>query len=422
MSHAVVQPSSISGNITPPPSKSAAHRALICATLAGGGVVHGIHFSEDMNATLQAITAMGLTHEISSDTITITKAERSPHLLVDCGESGSTLRFFIPIFAALGLSATFIGHGRLPMRTLNVYEDCLPKQGVSLVHTSESWLPLQLNGKLKAGDFTLRGDVSSQFISGLLFALPLCDGDSRIILSGPPESAGYITMTLDALKAAGITVTAFSDGWEIPGNQHYTVQEVTVERDWSQAAFLLAMGALSGKVTIEGISVDSHQGDRQIVSLLEQFGATIRKEDNQFTCVKSSLHGIDIDASQIPDLVPILAVLASAADGVTRIYNAARLRMKESDRLAAVSDCLHRLGASVEEREDSLLIHGGCRLTGGEVLGYNDHRIVMSMAVAALLCDSQVTISDAHSIQKSWPTFFEDYKKLGGIADVVADR
>ena len=426
MAFAVVQPGTVSGRITPPPSKSAAHRALICAALAGGSTVDGVLPSADMQATLRAVQALGTPAEITGTQVRF--STRCPHpspepATVDCGESGSTLRFFIPLFAALGIDAIFTGSGRLPQRPLGVYADCLPQHGVTLTPpTNGNSLPLRVSGRLCGGDYALPGNISSQFITGLLFALPLCREESVIRLTNPLESAGYVDMTLAALRHAGITIETITDGWRISGGQAYRPADYTVEADWSQAAFLLAAGALAGDVQLCGLSLPSAQGDSAALDLFRRFGADITVDTYGIRCRRAPLHGIDIDAAQIPDLVPILAITAAFAKGTTRIFHAERLRIKESDRLAAVADGLKRLGAQVAETADGLRIDGGRLLNGGEVDGCNDHRIVMSMAVAALRCTGPVTIQDAQSVAKSWPDFFTDFTHLGGNAHVFDHR
>lgn len=415
-----VSSSTIHGTAAPPPSKSAAHRALICAALAGEGSVQGVNDSEDMRATLGAVRAIGLDIRRQGDTVTVSKEichEQGASIEVDCLESGSTLRFFIPIFAARGVHCVFTGSGRLPERPLGVYEHCLPKHGITLKKLADFSLPLEMTGKLQAGLYELPGNISSQFISGLLFALPLCGGDSEIRLTTPLESAAYIDMTAAAMNEAGVKVERTADGWRVPGNQRYQPHAYTVESDWSQAAFLLAMGALGGGMTVTGLNLNSRQGDRKIVSLLRRFGADITSVENKIICRKSDLHGITIDASQIPDLVPILAVLASFAQGTTNIKGAARLRLKESNRLAAMTRCLNLAGGKVIETADGLSIEGVERLHGGvKVPGFHDHRIVMSMAVAALRCEQPLTIENAESVGKSWPEFFTVFNRCGGEA------
>ncbi len=423
MSLAVISPSVIRGTLTPPPSKSAAHRLLIAAALAGEGRVRGLSLSADMEATLRAVRGLGVSVRLDGDAACFAPAPPSSSpspLPVDCGESGSTLRFLIPLYAARGIPAVFTGHGRLPERPLGVYADCLPPHGVTL--SAASGLPLTVTGRLTGGDFALPGDVSSQFITGLLFALPLCREDSRIRLTTPLESAGYVDMTLQVLRQAGIRVEPLEDGWFIPGSQTYRPLDTAVESDWSQAAFLLAAGALGGEVTLTGLNPASAQGDREALSLFRRFGAAVEEAPGRIVCRKAPLHGIDIDAAQIPDLVPVLAVTAALADGVTHITGAARLRLKESDRLAAVADGIRRLGGRVEEGPDSLTITGVSRLAGGRAEGYNDHRIVMALSMAALGCEAPVTVTDAQSVAKSWPAFFEDYRAIGGTAHVIDHR
>ena len=423
MSLAVISPSVIRGTLTPPPSNSAAHRLLIAAALAGEGRVRGLSLSADMEATLRAVRGLGVSVRLDGDAACFAPAPPSSSpspLPVDCGESGSTLRCLIPLYAARGIPAVFTGHGRLPERPLGVYADCLPPHGVTL--SAASGLPLTVTGRLTGGDFALPGDVSSQFITGLLFALPLCREDSRIRLTTPLESAGYVDMTLQVLRQAGIRVEPLEDGWFIPGSQTYQPLDTAVESDWSQAAFLLAAGALGGEVTLTGLNNASAQGDREALSLFRRFGAAVEEAPGRIVCRKAPLHGIDIDAAQIPDLVPVLAVTAALADRVTHITGAARLRLKESDRLAAVADGIRRLGGRVEEGPDFLTITGVPRLTGGRAEGYNDHRIVMALSMAALGCEAPVTVTDAQSVAKSWPAFFEDYRAIGGTAHVIDHR
>lgn len=419
MSKVIVHPSTLQGTVSVPCSKSAAHRAILCAALAQGeSILSPIAVSNDIHVTAQAAQALGanILEEQRTWRVTGGNAPQSP-TEIDCGESGSTLRFLIPICAALGMEATFTGHGRLPERPIGVYLDVLPAHGVSC-HT-EGGLPLSINGTLKPGEFILPGNISSQFITGLLLACPLLTGESTIRLSSPLESAAYVDMTLEAMRAFGVTVERLDNGWRIPGGQRYRARPFSVEGDWSQAAFFLAAGALGGTLSIGGLKRESTQGDRAAESLFATFGAECAWKDETL-CIKSNdLYGMEIDAAQIPDLVPILAATAALAKGRTRIYNAARLRIKESDRLAAMADGLNRLGAQVQETPDGLLIDGVESLHGGEVDGYNDHRVVMALSIAALRADGLVTISDAESIRKSYPAFFEDYNRLGGKADVI---
>lgn len=419
MSDVKLKPSRLCGSVTAPPSKSAAHRAILCAALAKGiSVIQNIALSDDMRATIGAIQAMGATVQYENQTLQIdTTGSWAKSAQIDCGESGSTLRFFIPVAAALGMHAEFIGHGRLPQRPIGVYLDCLPTHGVTC--QTEGGLPFQISEQLTPGQFVLPGNISSQFITGLLLALPLLDGDSKLELSSPLESAAYVDMTIAIQREFGVQIEPTGTGWHICGSQNYTPRSYTVEGDWSQAAFFLAAGALGGELSISGLNRNSTQGDKAAEQLFARFGADVAWKENILTVKNHSLHGMEIDAAQIPDLVPILAATAALCEGKTRIYHAERLRIKESDRLAAMADGLTKLGAKIQQTEDGLLITGVPMLQSGSVQGYNDHRIVMSLAIAALSAGGEVCISDAQSIDKSYPNFFADYTMLGGNADVV---
>lgn len=408
-----VQPRQVHGVIAAPPSKSAAHRALIAAAISGNSRIRGISPSDDMEATLRCLTALGISFSQQGDTVTFDGGRTEGEMIADCGESGSTLRFFVPIFAALGRTVTFVGRGRLPARPLTTYEECLPPHGVQLTKPSIDGGILTVSGKLRGGRYEVAGNVSSQFITGLLFALPLCAEDSEIVLTSPLQSAGYVDMTLEVLETAGVAVQKTATGYAVKGNATYALYDHTVEGDWSQAAFLLTAGAVGGDVTVTGLRRDSLQGDKRIEALLREMGADVAWEAGGLRARRSALTAITADVSDIPDLVPILSVAAACANGTTRLYNAARLRLKESDRLATTAALLKALGGKPTEKADELLVTGGS-LTGGRVDGANDHRIVMSAAVAALAASDPVEITDAHSIRKSWPSFFEDYKQIGG--------
>lgn len=425
MSTVTYTPAEISGTLAMPPSKSAAHRAILCAALAKGvSTLCPIDPSQDMFATMEAVQAMGAAVSYEKETRTLTvdgsRTGTVPAGEIHCRESGSTLRFCIPIAAALGMEATFTGSGRLPERPIGCYLDCLPGHGVSC--RTEGGLPFSISGKLTPGEFTLPGNISSQFITGLLYALPLLDGDSRLTLSTPLESAGYVDMTLSALHDFGVEVQPIENGWFIPGGQQYRPGQVQVEGDWSQAAFYLAMGALSGgPLTLTGLRKDSVQGDRVCAELFQKFGAEIMWHGESLTVSNpkakqpfAGLSGQKIDASQAPDLVPVLAAAAACVQGQTRIYNAQRLKLKESDRLAAMTQCLSALGADIRETGDGLLLHGKSMLTGGEAPGFNDHRVLMALSAAALRCEGPVTVTDAESVNKSYPAFYRDYQSIGG--------
>ena len=427
MKRVTIRPGRLRGTVAPPPSKSALHRALICAALADGrSRITPYTPSDDIDATVGAVRMLGAAVRTEGGGLSVDgiggRMFSSEHIQIDCAESGSTLRFLIPVAAALGRACTFTGRGRLPQRPIGPYLDCLPSAGVRC-ETADG-LPLSLSGRLRPGVFRLPGDVSSQFVTGLLLALPLLGGDSRIVLTSPLESAGYIDLTLDMMGRFGVKTARAADGYDIPGRQHYSPRDLTAEADWSQAAFWLAAGALGGPVVCRGLDTASRQGDRAILELLARFGAPVSfaQDDPSRPAVSvqsGTLCGISVDASPIPDLVPVLSALACFAGSRTTIANAARLRIKESDRLHAVAQELNALGARVRELPDGLTIDPPGRMRGGEVSCAGDHRIAMALSVAALRCDGPTVLEGAECVNKSYPTFFDDFIQLGGLADVV---
>ena len=414
-----MKPFQANGTVFAPPSKSDAHRAIICAALSGGVcTIAPIALSDDIRATIGCVEALGAASKIENKTLTIdgTGVFSNKTATLDCGESGSTLRFMIPVAAAGGVEATFLGRGRLPERPIGVYTEALPEKGVTV--DTEGGLPLKISGQLKSGVYRVPGSVSSQFITGLLFALPLLKGDSDIILTSPIQSAGYINMTIRTMAKFGVEVDILDNGWHIRGRQHYVPSDYTTDGDWSQAAFFLVAGAVSGDVEVLNANIDSAQGDRRIAALLREFGAEVIQDGDRLRVKRSPMTAIDIDASQIPDLVPVLAVCACFANGVTRITNAERLRIKESDRLKTTAQLINSLGGKVKELPDGLEITGVGKLYGGFAEGCGDHRIVMSAAVCASGAAEKIKCTDAMSINKSYPDFFEDYAKIGGTAEL----
>lgn len=399
MSKVVIENSSLNGEVLIPPSKSAAHRAMVCSFLAGGGIVKPIIPSNDMLAMEQVINAL----KNNSDT-------------ADCIESGNTLRFMIPVAAALGKSVTFVGSGRLPERPIGDYLRLLPQHGVKC--TCDGKLPLKIEGQLTSGTYEIAGNISSQYITGLLLALPVLDGDSEIVLTTELQSKPYVDMTIKVMADYGVKVQETENGYFVKGNQEYKILDYTVESDWSQAAFFLAGGVLSGDVILKGLDINSPQGDKEIVNVLKRFGADIEIGADYIRAKKSELKGIEIDVTDVPDTVPALAVTAAFAKGTTVIKGGARLRLKESDRIESVVSNLKRLGVEVEERPDGMVITGGgARAT--QLQGYNDHRIPMAFSIAALCAPGTTVITDAQSINKTYPGFFEDYNSIGGRADVI---
>lgn len=452
-----VWPGKLSGVVKAPPSKSMAHRALICGALAEGvSVIRGISGSKDMEATIGCMTALGaeirrLENGTDVEIRGIGKKRGdsgsagagSGRPLLDCIESGSTLRFILPIAAALGISCDFTGCGKLPQRPMTPLADEMKKKGVRFLPDGRDSLPFTIEGRLEPGIFEIPGNISSQYISGLIFALPLLAGDSEIRIIGDLESGGYIALTLQMVRDFGIVVKETERGFVIPGNQTYRAMDTEVEGDYSNAAFWMVAAAGGSDLTITGLRGDSAQGDRRAAAILETAGAVVTCGDCSYSEIErkvqdgtlgeeerilsfvirgEGLAGVDVDCRDIPDIVPILSVGAAGAAGTTRFLDAGRLRIKESDRLAAMADCLTRLGAKVQEGQEELIVEGGALQGGCEVSGYNDHRIVMSMAIAALQCREPVIIRGAEAVAKSYPDFFDEYRRLGGRADVITDR
>lgn len=395
-------------------SKSEAHRYLICAALADSPTeIICADTNADIEATANCLRSLGANIERTENGFIVTPiSEAKSNCVLECNESGSTLRFLLPLSASLGVNCSFNMRGRLANRPLSPLYEILKDNGVFLTPQGEN--PLTIQGKFVAGDYTVAANISSQYISGLLFALSVADGQSTLTLEGKIESAPYVDMTVDALKAFGaiIDFDPQTNRFTVHGQKNLrSPQRLTVKGDWSNAAFFLAAGAIGkNEVTVSGITEKSRQGDREIVALLEKMGAKIRHGDNEITVYPSNLHGIDIDASQIPDLVPILATVASVADGETKIYNASRLRLKESDRIESVCATLAALGADITATDDGMIINGKKSLVGGTVDSYNDHRIAMSAAIASLASTEGVTVTRFEAINKSYPTFAENFE------------
>ena len=414
----VIEPSPLKGEIAAIPSKSVAHRMLICAALADGPTTLRIpKTSDDIDATADCLRALGAAITVNNEDYIvepIAQIENIPQL--DCGESGSTLRFLLPVAAAAADRCRFDGHGRLPERPLSDLTDAMKEHGVSF---DGEKLPFTIGGRLRGGIYRLPGNVSSQYITGLLLALPLCEEDSVIELTTALESASYIDITLSVLKTFGITVHCERNRYIIPGKQVFrSPGTLPVEGDWSNAAFFLTAAALNNDITMTGLNPNSAQGDRKIIALLEQLGAVTQKDNGRLTLRSDELKGCTIDIQDTPDLLPVLSVAAAFAQGKTTFINAARLRLKESDRLASSAAMIENLGGRAEVGEDELTVYG-TGLIGGTVESCNDHRIAMSAAVAATRCSKPVTILHAEAVKKSYPGFYNDYNKTGGKAHVL---
>jgi len=426
------------GRIQAIPSKSAAHRLLICAALADSKTfIYCKQRSEDIDATIRCLEALGVTVRYEQDGLLISPINRrelnfdNQRHVLNCGESGATLRFLLPVCGALGLRVSFVMAGRLPNRPISELYNEMTSHGCKL--SEPGFSPLSCEGLLTNGTYTLPGNITSQYISGLLFALPLicpqggCQhselSESLIQVTGVLESRPYVDMTLEALRLFGLTIHEEKPQvFRIPGGQTGCSPEtVHIEGDWSNAAFWLSAGAIGkNAVTCTGLNMDSQQGDRAIARLLARFGANVVCENNIVTVSPGLLQGIDIDAGDIPDLVPVLAAVAALANGKTVIRNASRLRIKESDRLHTVAVSLSELGADITETEDGLVVIGKKILTGGETQSYGDHRIAMTAAILSTACSGPVIIRETQAVRKSYPAFFEDFSAaLGGECNIT---
>ena len=410
-------PARIGGTVSAPPSKSMAHRAVLCSALAKGtSHIENLEFSKDISATLAAAGQLCARVESGPADVLVEGLGHFRPVFgpVDCCESGSTLRFLIPLASLTGQSITFVGRGRLMERPQSVYETLYREQNL---HFEQANGQLTVAGSLRSGEYTLAGNVSSQFISGLLFALPLLAGDSTLHLIPPVESRSYIDMTRAVQAAFGVT-SRWLDGntLALPGRQHYHPCDHAVEGDYSQAAFPAVLGAVCGGVTVTGLSPDTLQGDAVILDILRRCGAQFTREGDAVIFAKAPLHGVDIDLADCPDLGPVLMVLGLLCEGTTVIRNAERLRLKESDRIAAMEAELRACGGVLESEGGTITVHGCAEhlhAPEGILHGHNDHRVVMSLAVLSAAAGLPLTVDDAEAIQKSWPNFFAAIRPLG---------
>ncbi len=408
-----ITPSSLKGSVTIPSSKSYSHRMIIGAALAKGtSVISNINESEDIKATCEAVTAIGADIKKDGSSYEITGiSEPSEKTVINCRESGSTLRFILPIAAAFGCDTEFHGYGKLPERPLTPYIREMSVKGINFTR-EEGKMPFYINGTLQAGTYRLEGDISSQFVTGLLYALPLCAGSSVIKMTSALESKPYADMTAEALKRFGIEITQTygEDGfinYVIKGRQKYVHSNISVEGDYSQAAFFYTANALGSDIDLHNLNCDSVQGDKKILEILNGIGYNKN--------CGSKFSPFNLDVSDIPDLVPILAVLGCFTAGTSYIYNAKRLRIKECDRLSAIADALNSIGGNIKVYDDSLEINPVNNFTGGTIDGRNDHRIVMASAIASVKASDDIIITGAEAVEKSYPDFWNVFSELGGI-------
>lgn len=417
MTQIQITPKKLEGTVQVPPSKSMAHRAIICASLARGkSVIKNIEYSKDIEATISAMKALGTMIFQHDDYLEIdgTTTFFKDNIDIDCHESGSTLRFMIPVSLVYESQVHFIGEGRLGKRPLDVYYDIFNKQNIAYLYREEV-LDLYIKGRIHAGEFSIPGNVSSQFITGLLFALPLMESDSIIHITSPLESKGYIDLTLQMLKIYGIKVMnmGYTD-FIIPGNQQYMPHDYDVEADFSQAAFYLVAGAIKNNVILKGLNLKSAQGDKEILTILEKMGAILKQENEGYKIICNELKAVDVDGSQCPDIIPVVALACALASGTSTISHIERLRIKECDRLKATVEVIQQLGGKAIENKDSMVIEGVSSLKGGSVSSYNDHRMAMMEAIASSCCQEKITIDNKECVQKSYPDFWNDFKTIGG--------
>lgn len=419
MSKVKIIPTKLSGSIKVPPSKSLAHRAIICAALSKGiSRIDNIEYSKDIEATIDGMEALGTTFTKGEDYLIVdgTTTYSKSNYEIDCKESGSTLRFLIPLTLVNESKSHFVGEGNLGKRPLDVYYQIFDEQNIGYIYR-KNILDLYVMGNLKPSRFKVPGNISSQFITGLLFALPLLEGDSIIEVTTPLESKGYIDLTLQVLSQFGIKIKNLDyQTFIIFGNQEYQSHDYQVEADFSQAAYYLVAGVLGNDITITNLNLDSKQGDKAIIDLLLSMEAELIKEESGIKMrAPNRLQNIAIDARPCPDIIPILSVACSQAMGESFIVNTNRLKIKECDRKRAILEQLSYLGIEVTEFDDNIKIVGVGSITGGECCTYDDHRIAMMLAITATISDKPIIIDNKECVEKSYPSFWEDYIKLGGM-------
>nr|MBO4517393.1 3-phosphoshikimate 1-carboxyvinyltransferase [Clostridia bacterium] len=407
----VLSPFKADGEISAPPSKSFAHRYIIAAFLAGKKcAIHNVGFSEDVISTVSAVRSLGGIVEKKGDTVIVSGKAPVRQATVDCGESGSTMRFLMPVAAALGIEASFTGRGKLISRPVEDISAAIQGHGATVFgHT--------VRGKLVCGVYRISGNLSSQFASGLLFALSALSGDSEIIFTGDRVSKGYIDITVSVLREFGVKISETVAGYKIKGGFN-PPEKAFVEGDWSGAASPLAIGALCGRVAVKNLKYPSLQPDSAVLDILCRFGAKASAEKDKITVEKGTLCGIDeIYCENFPDIAQVICSVAAFSSGTTRLTGVNRLKIKESDRIAAIINTLKTCGVRAEYDGVSLTVYGGAP-KGGDFDGGKDHRTVMSAAVIAAAADGISTITESEYCAKSYPSFFEDIKLLGGKADV----
>ncbi|PAT02657.1 3-phosphoshikimate 1-carboxyvinyltransferase [Candidatus Izimaplasma bacterium ZiA1] len=402
-------PSTLEGTITAPPSKSFSHRAIIAASLCKSkSTITNIIYSDDVLATIEAMQHLGVRFKKSKHNLEVMPPKRHKYSKesVFANESGSTLRFAIPLFSVFSNNVNFTGKKTLLDRPIEVYEKIFKI-------TRNSPEDIMVNGFLKPNNYIIPGNVSSQFISGLLFSLPLLNNDSTISLTTPLESSGYVKITIEVLKTYNIEIKEIQNGYFIKGNQQYISTNYNIEGDFSNSAFFLVAGLLQNSIETLNLSNDSVQGDRNIIDVLKQFKSRVVHLENGYMTSSQETHGTVVDISQIPDLGPPIALLGVLSKGKTIITNITRLKAKESDRVESIITTLATLGGNIYEKNNEIHINGKNFLEGGTVDSFNDHRIVMMATIASLRSKNPIIITNANAVRKSFPAFFKTLKTIG---------
>ena len=422
-----IAPGKLSGKIDAVSSKSYLHRILLCAAMSDRCTTIYLNCrSKDVDATIRCIEAMGAKVDVRDDRLVVypvdAKVKTGEFPVLNCGESGSTARFVLPMTAAVCGGGTLIGEGRLPERPFGAICTVMEENGCIF---SSYRLPMTMTGPLTAGTYRIPANISSQYISALMMSLPLIEGDSEIVFTTEVESEGYLDITEAVMKEFGITLEPTGNGYKVKGNRRYqSPGEITAEGDWSNGAFWVAANALGSDLQIGNLKADCLQRDRQIVSVAERLFQGIERLEMEAVAEATRADGkndpvssseIVINGADIPDIIPISAVMACGRTGRTRFINCGRLRLKESDRLETVKTLICTLGGRAIVDKDDLIVDGCGQLKGGTIDSFKDHRIVMSAAVAATICTEPVTITNAQDVAKSYPEFFEDYEMLGGM-------
>ncbi|MBP5193502.1 MAG: 3-phosphoshikimate 1-carboxyvinyltransferase, partial [Clostridia bacterium] len=412
-----VKNSPLFGEVNAVPSKSHAHRILICSALADAPTeIDGIANSDDVKATIACLKALGAGVAGKGGKLKINPVNLAKSAYFECGESGSTLRFLLPVAAALGVDAEFRGKGNLPFRPIEELSEQMQAHGVRIEKRGENNLPLKISGRMRGGKFVIDGGVSSQYVTGLLLAAPLTGEDVDIRIKGELKSREYVDITISVMERFGVSVEKSEGGFFVAGGQSYaSPRKISVEGDYSSAAFMLVAGVLGGEVKVSGLNENSVQGDKKEIDVLRKMGADVKFEKGAYIAKKSQLFGVNFSAENLIDAVPALSVACAFACGESRISGVERLKHKESDRLQAVVDMINSLGGDARSEGDEIIIKGRSSLPGGVVDGRGDHRIVMAAVVAGAATENGAVVSTPNAVKKSYPNFYNDFKSIGGV-------